>query len=572
MAASGAGDGADSIDYGSLFDINPDFLKPEFVENVRATLEGKTSDSKPFPHISLENFLTNSRALDCLSEELGRARWSTKATDLYTMKRTTELINFDTTVFPALKAFRRFLTTKGREFMMKLTGVELNERVDVAGSCYEEYDVLLPHDDRMEERKFAFILYLTPEWEEDWGGQLVLFNSDERHYPTNVAKKVVPKFNNLVFFNINHEIGHTSWHCVEEVVAPGKKRLSLNGWFHIDDIGKSRALPAEPDLPKISPSLDIDVSYYTFLLFSHTDFQYEDVRAWINPIYIASSEQKAIKKLFASKSELALCNFLTAEKYAEALNELKSAEYIPTGPPNLRSVGRLDESKLSEKSAIRELLNLMRSEAMTLLITQWTGLHLFDLKSISNLDSEPPEKKKKEEAKEKKEVKIISFINKMSHGCYSLCDDQMAADALNNGFCFDLLLFFMDNQEWNKDSGGYLSYIAANDPNEILRVDPVSNGAAFVFREPEVLNFTKYLNSRAGKNSYYVLNCSYYSNSSGDSETESSDEVEDEYDDDSENYSSEPKTDSNDEYGNEGSEVDQAGNPDQADLPDEAKQ
>ncbi|KAE9549724.1 hypothetical protein FO519_007058 [Halicephalobus sp. NKZ332] len=509
MAASGAGDAADPIDYGSLFEVNPDLLNPEFVENVRDTLAGKTSDSKPFPHISLENFLTNPRALDCLREELGRAKWTTKATDLYSMKRTTELINFDATVFPALKAFRRFLTTKGREFMMKLTGVDLNGRVDVAGSCYEESDVLLPHDDRMEERKFAFMLYLTPEWEEEWGGQLVLFNSDEKHYPTNVAKKIAPKLNNFLFFNINHEIGHTSWHCVEEVIAPGKKRLSLNGWFHIDDIGKSRALPRETELEKILPSLNID---------------YEDVRAWINPIYIASSEQKAIKKLFASKSELALCNFLTAEKYAEALQELKSAEYVPTGPPNLRLVERLDESKLPEKSA------------------------------------------------------IISFVNKMNHGCYSLCDDQMAADALNNGFCFDLLLFFMDDQEWNKDAGGYLSYIAANDPNEILRVDPVSNGAAFVFREPEVLNFTKYLNSKCGKKSYFVLNCSYYSNSSGDSETESSEEVEEEeYDDDSENYSSEPKTDYNEESVNEfknndDSEVDQAGNPDQADLPDEAKQ
>lgn len=263
MAASGAEDGADSIDYGSLFEINPDLLKPEFVEQVRAALEGNSSDSKPFPHISLENFLTNSRALDCLREELDRAKWSTKATDLYSMKRTTELINFDTTVFPALKSFRRFLATKGREFMMKLTGVELNERIDVAGSCYEECDVLLPHDDRMEERKFAFILYLTPEWDEDWGGQLVLFNSDDKHYPTSVAKKIVPKYNNFVFFNINHEIGHTSWHCVEEVVAPGKKRLSLNGWFHIDDIGNSRTLPPEPELPKLLPSLDIDVSCLT---------------------------------------------------------------------------------------------------------------------------------------------------------------------------------------------------------------------------------------------------------------------------------------------------------------------
>lgn len=159
---------------------------------------------------------------------------------------------------------------------------------------------------------------------------------------------------------------------------------------------------------------------------------------------------------------------MTEEKYAEALAELKTAHFDATGPPNLRFVERLNESKLPEKSAIKDLFKLMRSEAMTLLISQWTGLHLYDLKSISNSDA-PPEKKRKtdEESDGKKDVKIVSFINKMSHGCYSLCDDQMAADALNNGFCFDLLIFFMETDEWNKDAGGYLSYIAQNDPNEV---------------------------------------------------------------------------------------------------------
>lgn len=180
------------------------------------------------------------------------------------MKSTAELINFDITVFPALKNFRRFLSTIGREFMIQITGANLNNRLDIAGSCYEHTHVLLPHDDRMEERKFAFIFYLTPDWEEEWGGQLNLFNADEKHYPTDVAKKIVPKENNFLFFEINHQEGHTSWHCVEEIVAPGKKRLSLNGWFHVDNVGPMRSLPPRTPIEKIPPSLMIDVGLFLF--------------------------------------------------------------------------------------------------------------------------------------------------------------------------------------------------------------------------------------------------------------------------------------------------------------------
>ena len=153
--------------------------------------------------------------------------------------------------------------------------------------------------------------------------------------------------------------------------------------------------------------------------------------------------------------------------YNKALEELKTAKFNELGPANSRLLGRLDETSLAEDSALAQLFRLIRSEAMTLLITQWTGLHLYDLSLLE--DDEPPAKKSKPSSDEKfqKDVKVISFINKMSHGCYSLCDDQMAADAENNGFCFDLLVFFMEKEAWEKLGGGYYSYIAVNDPNEV---------------------------------------------------------------------------------------------------------
>uniref|UniRef100_A0AC34GUQ0 US12 prolyl 3-hydroxylase n=1 Tax=Panagrolaimus sp. ES5 TaxID=591445 RepID=A0AC34GUQ0_9BILA len=540
--------------YDNLFDINPDYLKSEYAEHVKEILFGENSDAtskKPFPHLSLNNFIASTKAVDLLRAELNKAPWTKKENDLYTLSRTTDLQNFDATIYPILKAFRKFLATKVRDLLMKITGIKLNGRVDVAGSKYEQYDMLLPHDDRMEERKFAFIFYLSPQWQTNYGGNLQLYNSDEQFYPTDVAKKITPLNNSFLFFDIDHSLGHTSWHCVEEVTEAGKARISLNGWFHIDDTPVSTKLPSLATIEKRTPTLDI---------------QYEDVRKWINPLYIAQQEQKAIKRLFANKSELKLDNFLTEEMYKQALAELKSAKYDQKGPVNSRSIFRLDESALSENSAIAQLFRLVRSEAMTLLISQWTGLHLYDLKSLEdeapppkpsdeNEDEPPTKKAKSSEAgdeppstkakpleaedtveKKKKDVKVVSFINKMSHGCYSLCDDQMAADAENNGFCFDFLIFFMEKEAWDKLAGGYYSYIAVNDPNEILRVHPAPNSVAFVFREPDVLSFIKYINARVGEDCYYVLNCSFFGATSGESDSEASIDSELGEDDDESNW------------------------------------
>lgn len=68
----------------------------------------------------------------------------------------------------------------------------------------------------------------------------------------------------------------------------------------------------------------------------------------------------------------------------------------------------------------------------------------------------------------------------------------------------------------------------------MLRVSPVRNSAALVFREPGVHPFMKYVNCKAGKRYYYVINCAFYgfdcdNCSSGNSEesSESSHEAED---------------------------------------------
>lgn len=46
-----------------------------------------------------------------------------------------------------------------------------------------------------------------------------------------------------------------------------------------------------------------------------------------------------------------------------------------------------------------------------------------------------------------------------------------------------------------------------------MRVPPVSNCLALIFREPEVLNFLKYITALAKDKVFYLLNCSFFGTS-----------------------------------------------------------
>ncbi len=77
--------------------------------------------------------------------------------------------------------FREFLKTTVRDWLMEVSGVDLNESVAMTGSSYAFTDTLLPHDDELEGRRFAFVFYLTPNWKKEYGGDLQLFKTDGMH-------------------------------------------------------------------------------------------------------------------------------------------------------------------------------------------------------------------------------------------------------------------------------------------------------------------------------------------------------------------------------------------------------
>ena len=76
------------------------------------------------------------------------------------------------------------------------------------------------------ERRVNLIVYLNSDWQEEWGGDLQLWEGDE-HQPTKLVQRVLPRFNRAVLFRTSD----ISWHGMpDELRCPekrGRKSLAI---------------------------------------------------------------------------------------------------------------------------------------------------------------------------------------------------------------------------------------------------------------------------------------------------------------------------------------------------------
>ena len=119
-----------------------------------------------------------------------------------------------------------FNTPEVVDLMKELTGEKAIRKVEVFASRYLNGHFLKLHDDHAEpglDRRFAFVLGLTKDWEADWGG-LTQFVEDG-----NVVASVCPGFANLAIFKLPQD------HLVSYVVPHATRpRLTITGWLRAD--------------------------------------------------------------------------------------------------------------------------------------------------------------------------------------------------------------------------------------------------------------------------------------------------------------------------------------------------
>jgi Rps23 Pro-64 3,4-dihydroxylase Tpa1-like proline 4-hydroxylase len=175
----------------------------------------------PFPHVVIDNFLDESffqKVGDALFEE----QFHEKYADLFHFFQTNDLQSSEKMQF-----FSEFIKNEFIPFMQELSGISLDSKIfDAQGSIYGEGNYLLCHDDRLDNRAIAFILYLTDLQPEE-GGELLLYTTRDGMPTRANAKKIQPKTNRLVCFTVSDK----SFHEVAEVLAD-TQRVAIGGWLH----------------------------------------------------------------------------------------------------------------------------------------------------------------------------------------------------------------------------------------------------------------------------------------------------------------------------------------------------
>ncbi|XP_045125172.1 prolyl 3-hydroxylase OGFOD1-like, partial [Portunus trituberculatus] len=455
---------------------------------------------KPFLSCYVKNLLENEVFLEGVKKELADIPLLAKNNDLYKFHQTPDLKSVTT---PYISALRDFLYNDMRVWLQDITGLPLQDTVDMGSSRYSYTDVLLCHDDVLEGRLIAYILYLVPPWTSEDGGTLDLFSCDDSGQPKEIVRSLVPKNNAFAFF----QVCPTSFHQVSEVLSRNKTRLSINGWFHGPPVMQQQG-KMPPPLPPDAPGQSEGSGKCSIIPPPFTapgDFEEEDFYAWINPIYLDPETQREIRRKFSESSEVALENFLTQEvneKVSMAMWYCKA--WKQSGPPNRQSYQYLPWDDMPQE--VRECQRFLQCEAFFLVLSQLTGLRLHTMApQDSDDDSEDEEDIVQPNPRSRVEVQ------RWSHKCYTLLRDD---DCTDRRSALDAYLFNNVNSLWNETMGGHISYIEKDEDEELLTVEPKKNTLSLVYCDAQTMRFTKYINSSSvgleNNSHYYNISCVYY--------------------------------------------------------------
>lgn len=172
--------------------------------------------TQPFNHWIIQDFMSDT---DKIIEALKTEDFVRKECDLFQFFQTkNDLFSSKSAILK--KVYNQLSSESFLKEVSKITGKKLS-KIDMSAFIYSDTDYLLPHDDRLEGRKIAYVLYVnTLSKSENKGSSLDLFENNK------LVKRIFPKKGQLVLF----EVSKKSIHQVSEVV--NSERITLAGWFH----------------------------------------------------------------------------------------------------------------------------------------------------------------------------------------------------------------------------------------------------------------------------------------------------------------------------------------------------
>jgi len=213
-------------------------------------LRFKFESAKPFHHVVIDNFFKEEFAQAIAQEIPGYdAEVDAKYDNAIEKKRTVQnWTKFSKNVYKAMSALvdqeftslLRYITNQPdlvADFGLHGGGMHLHQSGDYL-NVHLDYDV---HPKMDMKRKLNIIIYLNPEWQASWGGNLGLWSHDEEtNQPKELGSSIIPIFNRAVLFDTTQN----SWHGVTEgIFCPeGQYRKSLALYYLIptEDIDNKR--------------------------------------------------------------------------------------------------------------------------------------------------------------------------------------------------------------------------------------------------------------------------------------------------------------------------------------------
>lgn len=194
--------------------------------------------ANPFSHIVVDNFLNDEIARSVALEfpEFDSDDWRVYNNEIEVKKLQNHWDKFG----PATYRLMQFLNS--REFIGKIesmTGCDLYPDYGLNGgglhshkrggklNVHLDYSI---HPKLKLERRVNLLIYLTPGWDESWGGFLGLWaKASGKNAPGELVETIVPVFNRAVLFDTTQD----SWHGLpDEIMCPeGVTRNSLAVYY-----------------------------------------------------------------------------------------------------------------------------------------------------------------------------------------------------------------------------------------------------------------------------------------------------------------------------------------------------
>lgn len=195
----------------SILDIFDNPYYAQLAYDNRLNYEKNT----PYPHIVFDNFLPINIAQK-ISDGYPDLSNLNEAWKYHNNKNTIRYFLEDTRQFSKpLKLFATAITSRSfLMFLETLTGIKslLPDPYFMGGGSmvtstggYLNIHVDFNWNQKIQAwRRMTVLFYLTPDWQEDWGGNLELWSTDGK----SKVKEVVPLFNRFVVFNTTAESYH----------------------------------------------------------------------------------------------------------------------------------------------------------------------------------------------------------------------------------------------------------------------------------------------------------------------------------------------------------------------------